>query len=406
MENPISMFLLEGLVTLPWWGYVIAALVMTHITIAAVTIYLHRHQSHRALDLHPVISHFFRLWLWLTTGMVTKEWAAIHRKHHATSDKPGDPHSPVVYGIKKVLLEGSELYRAEAKNKETIEKYGHGTPDDWVERHLYTPYSGKGIILMLLIDFALFGPIGITIWAVQMAWIPITAAGIINGIGHWWGYRNYEVADTSTNIVPWGILIGGEELHNNHHTFGSSAKLSSKWYEFDIGWLYIRIFETLGLAKVKKIPPELTYDKAKDHIDLDTVKAVIASRFLLMAQFARDVVKNVHREELKNADRTDKERLTLLKRAKRLMVREPRLLDDAARDRLDRALEQSQALKTVYGMKQKLADIWQRSATTQEQLIHALQEWCHEAEATGIQALRNFAAKVRMAKLAPAATTA
>jgi stearoyl-CoA desaturase (delta-9 desaturase) len=400
------MFLLEGLVTLPWWGYVIAALVMTHITIAAVTIYLHRHQSHRALDLHPVISHFFRLWLWLTTGMVTKEWAAIHRKHHATSDKPGDPHSPVVYGIKKVLLEGSELYRAEAKNKETIEKYGHGTPDDWVERHLYTPYSGKGIILMLLIDFALFGPIGITIWAVQMAWIPITAAGIINGIGHWWGYRNYEVADTSTNIVPWGILIGGEELHNNHHTFGSSAKLSSKWYEFDIGWLYIRIFETLGLAKVKKIPPELTYDKAKDHVDLDTVKAVIASRFLLMAQFARDVVKNVHREELKNADRTDKERLTLLKRAKRLMVREPRLLDDAARDRLDRALEQSQALKTVYGMKQKLADIWQRSATTQEQLIHALQEWCHEAEATGIQALRNFAAKVRMAKLAPAATTA
>lgn len=399
------MFLLEGLVTLPWWGYVIAALVMTHITIAAVTIYLHRHQSHRALDLHPVISHFFRLWLWLTTGMVTKEWAAIHRKHHATSDKPGDPHSPVVYGIKKVLLEGSELYRAEAKNKETIEKYGHGTPDDWIERHLYTPYSGKGIILMLLIDFALFGPIGITIWAVQMAWIPITAAGIINGIGHWWGYRNYEVADTSTNIVPWGILIGGEELHNNHHTFGSSAKLSSKWYEFDIGWLYIRIFETLGLAKVKKIPPELTYDKAKDHIDLDTVKAVIASRFLLMAQFARDVVKNVHREELKNADRTDKERLTLLKRAKRLMVREPRLLDDAARDRLDRALEQSQALKTVYGMKQKLADIWQRSATTQEQLIHALQEWCHEAEATGIQALRNFAAKVRMAKLAPAATT-
>jgi len=400
------MFLLEGLVTLPWWGYVVAALVMTHITIAAVTIYLHRHQSHRALDLHPVISHFFRLWLWLTTGMVTKEWAAIHRKHHATSDKPGDPHSPVVYGIKKVLLEGSELYRSEAKNKETIEKYGHGTPDDWIERHLYTPYSGKGILLMLLIDFALFGPIGITIWAVQMAWIPITAAGIINGIGHWWGYRNYEVADTSTNIVPWGILIGGEELHNNHHTFGSSAKLSSKWYEFDIGWLYIRIFETLGLAKVKKIPPELTYDRAKDHIDLDTVRAVIASRFLLMAQFAREVVKNVHREELKNADRTDKERLTLLKRAKRLMVREPRLLDDAARARLDQALEQSQTLKTVYGMKQKLADIWQRSATTQEQLIHALQDWCHEAEATGIQALRNFAAKVRMAKLAQTAITA
>jgi stearoyl-CoA desaturase (delta-9 desaturase) len=394
------MFLLEGLVALPWWGYVVVTLVFTHITIASVTIFLHRHQSHRALDLHPVVSHFFRFWLWLTTGMVTKEWAAIHRKHHATSDKPGDPHSPVVYGIKKVLLEGSELYRAEAKNRETLEKYGHGTPDDWIERNLYTRYSGKGVLLMLLIDAALFGPIGITIWAVQMAWIPITAAGIINGIGHWWGYRNYEVADTSTNISPWGILIGGEELHNNHHTFGSSAKLSSKWYEFDIGWMYIRILETLGLARVKKIPPELTYDKAKDHIDLDTVRAVIASRFLLMSQFARDVLKHVHREELRNVDRTDKERLTLLKRARRLMVREPRLLDDAARARLQHALEHSQALKTVYAMRQKLADVWQRSATTQEQLIHALQEWCREAEATGIQSLRDFAAKLRSARLA------
>ena len=393
------MFLLEGLIALPWWGYVVVTLVFTHITIAGVTIYLHRHQSHRALDLHPVVSHFFRLWLWLTTGMVTKEWAAIHRKHHATSDKPGDPHSPVVFGIKKVLLEGSELYRAEAKNKETIEKYGHGTPDDWIERRVYTPYSGKGILLMLLINIALFGPIGITIWAVQMVWIPVTAAGIINGIGHWWGYRNYEVADTSTNIVPWGIIIGGEELHNNHHTFGSSAKLSSKWYEFDIGWLYIRTLETLGLARVKKIPPELTYDKAKDHIDLDTVKAVIASRFLLMAQFARDVLKNVHREELKSIDRNDRSRFTLLKRARRLMVREPRLLDEASRTRLENALAQSQKLTTVYAMKQKLADVWQRSASTQDQLVQALQEWCREAEATGIQALREFATKLRSARL-------
>jgi len=394
------MFLLEGLVSLPWWGYVITALVLTHITIASVTIFLHRHQSHRALDLHPAVSHFFRFWLWLTTGMVTREWAAIHRKHHATADKPGDPHSPVVYGIKKVLLEGSELYRAEAKNRETLEKYGHGTPDDWIERNLYSRYSGKGILLMLLIDIMLFGPIGITIWAVQMIWIPVTAAGIINGIGHWWGYRNYEVADTSTNILPWGILIGGEELHNNHHTFGSSAKLSSKWYEFDIGWLYIRILEVLGLARVKKIPPELTYDKAKDHIDIDTVKAVIASRFLLMAQFAREVLKHAHREAVRNADRGNKENLTLLKRARRLLVREPRLLDDAAKARLARALEQNQTLKTVYFMRQKLADIWQRSATTQEQLIHALQDWCREAEATGIQALHDFAAKLRTARLA------
>jgi len=394
------MSLLQGLVALPWWGYILVTLVFTHITIASVTIFLHRHQSHRALDLHPIVSHFFRFWLWLTTGMVTKEWAAIHRKHHATADKPGDPHSPVVYGIKKVLLEGSELYRTEAKNKETLEKYGHGTPDDWIERNLYTRYSGKGVLLMLAVNFALFGPIGVTIWAMQMLWIPIFAAGIINGIGHWWGYRNYEVADTSTNIAPWGILIGGEELHNNHHTFGSSAKLSSKWYEFDIGWMYIRLMETVGLARVKKIPPELTYDKAKDHIDLDTVKAVIASRFLLMAQFAREVLKHVHREELKNADRSDKDRFNLLRRAKRLMVREPRLLDEAARNWLESALQQNDRLKTVYAMKQKLADIWQRSATTQEQLVQALQEWCREAEATGISALREFAAKVRKARLA------
>jgi stearoyl-CoA desaturase (delta-9 desaturase) len=393
--------MLEGLISLPWWGYVVVTLAFTHVTIAAVTIFLHRHQAHRALDLHPVVSHFFRLWLWLTTGMVTKEWAAIHRKHHATSDKPGDPHSPVVYGIKKVLLEGSELYRAEAKNRETLDKYGHGTPDDWIERKLYTGQHGKGILLMLLINVVLFGPIGITIWAIQMIWIPIFAAGIINGIGHWWGYRNYEVADTSTNIVPWGILIGGEELHNNHHTFGSSAKLSSKWWEFDIGWFYIRTLETLGLARVKKIPPELTYDQAKNSIDLETVKAVIASRYRLMAHFARDVLKHVHREELKSVG-ADRDRLTLLKRARRLLVREPVLLDEAARTRLAKALEQSQALRTVYTMRQKLADVWQRSATTQEHLIHALQEWCHEAEATGIQALRDFAAKLRTVRLVSA----
>ena len=391
--------MLEGLISLPWWGYIVATLILTHITIASVTIFLHRYQAHRALDLHPVVSHFFRFWLWLTTGMVTKEWAAIHRKHHAKCETADDPHSPQVLGIRKVLREGSELYRAEAKNQETLAKYGHGTPDDWIERNLYTRHSGKGIVVMLLTNVLLFGPIGITIWAIQMAWIPITAAGIINGIGHYWGYRNYECADASTNIVPWGILIGGEELHNNHHTFGSSAKLSSKWWEFDIGWMYIRLLETFGLARVKKIPPELTYDKAKDHIDLETVRAVIANRFLLMSQFAREVLKQVHREELRNADRADKNQLTLLKRARRLMVREPRLLDATARSNLQKALEQHQRLDTVYTMKQKLADIWQRSATTQEHLIHALQDWCREAEATGIERLRVFSTKLRSARL-------
>ncbi|BAV32803.1 aminotransferase [Sulfuricaulis limicola] len=394
--------MLEGLITLPWWGYIIAALVLTHITIVAVTLYLHRHQAHRALDLHPVVSHFFRFWLWLTTGMVTREWAAIHRKHHAKVETPEDPHSPRQYGIRKVMWQGAELYRKESENGETMEKYGHGTPDDWLERHVYTRHSGKGIALMFIIDLALFGPLGITIWAVQMAWIPIFAAGVINGVGHYWGYRNYEVTDTSTNIVPWGILIGGEELHNNHHTFGSSAKFSSKWWEFDIGWLYIKLMQTVGLARVKKIPPELTCDSAKQHIDLDTVRAVITGRFLVMSQFAREVMRNVHREELKKIGRADRESWTLLKRARRLMVREAAQLDEPRHQLLLRALELNDRLKTVYAMKQKLVGIWNRRATTQEHLIQALQEWCREAEATGIEALRNFSQKLRTYTLAPA----
>jgi len=396
--------MLEGLIVLPWWGYLIVALILTHITIAAVTIYLHRHQAHRALDIHPVISHFFRFWLWLTTGMVTKEWAAIHRKHHAKVETPDDPHSPRQFGIRKVMWQGAELYRKESKNLETMEKYGHGTPDDWLERNLYTRHSGKGIALMFAIDVALFGPIGITIWATQMIWIPIFAAGIINGVGHYWGYRNYEVSDASTNIVPWGILIGGEELHNNHHTFGSSAKFSSKWWEFDIGWLYIQTMKALGLARVKKIPPELTCDSAKQHIDVDTVKAVITARFLVMSQFAREVMQHVHREELKKADRADRESWTLLKRAQRLMVREAGLLDEASRKWLDAVLENNGTLKTVYVMKQKLQDVWQRSATTQEHLLQALQEWCREAEATGIEALHHFSQKLRTYTLVPVVT--
>ncbi|MHB1140631.1 MAG: DesA family fatty acid desaturase [Sulfuricaulis sp.] len=393
--------MLEGLITLPWWGYIIAALILTHITIVAVTLYLHRHQAHRALELHPVVSHFFRFWLWLTTGMVTKEWAAIHRKHHAKVETPDDPHSPRQFGIRKVMWQGAELYREAAKIGETMEKYGHGTPDDWLERNLYTRHSGKGIVLMFVVNLVLFGPLGITIWAVQMAWIPIFAAGVINGIGHYWGYRNYEVVDTSTNIVPWGILIGGEELHNNHHTFGSSAKFSSKWWEFDIGWLYINLMQAVGLARVKKIPPELTCDTAKQHIDLDTVRAVITGRFVVMSQFAREVMKNVHREELKKIDRADRESWTLIKRARRLMVREAAQLDETRHQLLQQALELNDRLKTVYTMKQKLVDVWNRRATTQEHLIQALQEWCREAEATGIEALRNFSQKLRTYTLVP-----
>jgi stearoyl-CoA desaturase (delta-9 desaturase) len=396
------MSFLEGLISLPWWGYLITALVFTHITIAAVTIYLHRHQAHRALDLHPIVSHFFRFWLWLTTGMVTKQWAAIHRKHHAKVETPEDPHSPVHYGIKKLVWDGTSLYRKESKNAETMEKYGHGTPDDWIERNLYTRHSGRGILIMLGLNLVLFGPIGLTIWAVQMIWIPFFAAGIINGVGHYWGYRNYEATDASTNIVPWGIIIGGEELHNNHHTFASSAKLSSKWFEFDIGWMYIRIFEILGLAKVKKIPPELTLDTAKQHIDLETVKAVINARFVVLSHFVRDVMLHVHREELKKTKPECRKSWALLKSVRRLMVREPATLDETSRTSLHEVLERHHQLKTVHMMKGKLSQVWERSATTQENLIHALQEWCREAEATGIEALRAFARKLRSYRLTAA----
>jgi len=395
--------MLEGLINLPWWGYIVVTLALTHVTIVAVTVFLHRHQAHRALNLHPAVSHFFRLWLWLTTGMVTKQWVAIHRKHHAKCETEDDPHSPQILGISKVLWQGTELYKKESKNQETLEKYGHNTPDDWLERNLYTRHSVKGIIVMLLINTVLFGPIGITMWAVQMIWIPFFAAGIINGVGHYWGYRKYECPDAATNIVPWGILIGGEELHNNHHTFASSAKLSSKSWEFDIGWMYIRILETLGLAMVKKIAPRPPFDPNKQTCDLETVKAVITNRFQIMARFAHEVMRPVHREELRKVAPTDKESWAMLKRAKRLMVREIGLIDEANKKWLQKALEHSRALQTVYAMKEKLQDIWKRSASSQEQLLHALEEWCKQAEATGIQALREFSLKLRTYSLGPPA---
>ena len=384
----------DGLFTLPWWGYVVVALVLTHVTIASVTIFLHRHQAHRALDLHPIVSHFFRFWLWLTTGMVTKEWTAVHRKHHARVEGPEDPHSPRQYGIQRVLWRGAGLYRQEARKTETLEKYGHGTPDDWLERNVYMRNS-LGIALMAVIDIVLFGAVGVLIWAVQMAWIPFWAAGVINGIGHYWGYRNYEVADTSTNIVPWGILIGGEELHNNHHTYASSAKFSSKWWEFDLGWLYIRLMSAFRLARVKKVAPKAVLDPAKQHIDLETVKAVIASRFQVMARFAHEVVHRVHQEELQKVDRTDKESWALLKRARRLLTREVTLIDDDGRRWLHTALERHGSLQTVYAMKERLQDIWRRSATSQAELRQALEDWCRQAEETRIKALHEFARKLR-----------
>ena len=388
--------MITSLLDLPWWGYVLVTLGLTHITIAAVTIYLHRHSAHRALDLHPAVSHFFRLWLWLTTGMVTKEWTAIHRKHHARVETAEDPHSPVVLGIKKVLLQGAELYKHEAKNAETIEKYGTGTPDDWIERNLYTRFSWQGVGLMMIINLILFGPIGLTIWAVQMLWIPINAAGIINGIGHYWGYRNYRCQDASTNIVPWGILVGGEELHNNHHAYGTSAKFSAKWYEFDIGWMYIRAMEIVGLAKVRKVAPRLKLESGKGTPDFETLQAVITHRYAVLTNYAR-TLKATYREELINLRERCKGKLDgeSLKRLKVWIQQDSDTLPMAARAQIDVALANSQPLHTVFSMRQELASIWERSTDTREQLLHRLQDWCRRAEASGIPKLARFSQDLR-----------
>jgi stearoyl-CoA desaturase (delta-9 desaturase) len=392
--DAVLEFLANGFTKASGWEVLVYTLVMTHITIAAVTIYLHRCQAHRGLDLHPVVSHFFRFWLWMTTGMVTKEWAAIHRKHHAKCETEEDPHSPQTRGIKKVLLEGAELYRSESKNRETMEKYGHGTPDDWIEHNLYSKFSWQGVALMLIIDVTLFGVIGLTVWAVQMLWIPITAAGIINGIGHYWGYRNYDCADAATNVFPIGILIGGEELHNNHHTFGTSAKLSSKWYEFDIGWMYIRILETLKLAKVKKVAPAPKFDLKKPHVDLETLQSVIANRYDVMAKYAKSVKRAWH-DELEHLKAKPTLELRVLKSSRKLLQREPAKLEAPQQQQLSELFAHSKALQTMHEMRVELGAIWERSHFTREQLLQQLQDWCARAEASGIRALQDFSLRLR-----------
>ncbi len=392
--HAVLSFLSTGLLDFSAWQIVIYTLVVTHITIAAVTIYLHRHQAHRALDLHPIPSHFFRFWLWLTTGQVTKEWASIHRKHHAKCDTEEDPHSPQTRGIRKVLFEGAELYRAESKVKETMEKYGHGTPDDWIERHVYTGRSMLGVASLLVINVALFGVLGLTVWAIQMMWIPITAAGIINGLGHWWGYRNYDCNDAATNIFPWGILIGGEELHNNHHTYATSAKLSSKWYEFDLGWGYIRMLEMVGLAKVKKVAPKPKLAKDKVQADFDTLQSVIANRYDVMAKYAKSVRHAFH-EEFEHLKHKAQLESRFLKSSRKLMQREPAKLESSQQQQLVELFQHSKALETMHNMRVELGAIWERSHSTRDQLLHQLQDWCNRAEASKIKALQDFSIRLR-----------
>lgn len=378
-----------GVLDLPWWGYIAYTLILTHITIAGVTIYLHRHSAHRALDLHPIPAHFFRFWLWLTTGMLTKHWTAIHRKHHAKCETVDDPHSPQIFGIRKVLLQGAELYRKEGRNQETLDRYGYGTPDDWLERNIYC-HDRWGIAIMLITNVILLGPIGITVFAVQMLWIPFLAAGVINGIGHYWGYRNFQPADASTNIIPWGILVGGEELHNNHHAYATSAKLSNRWYEFDIGWLYIRILETLGLAHVKKIAPKLVLDNSKTSCDLATLQAVLTHRYEVIAKYATSLRQTCAGEvqALKGAG-IDMGKL------KRWLRIDKAALPAAELEQRETAIRQSKKLATVFTMRDELAQVWQRSTASKEQLVKQLEDWCHRAEASGIEALQKFSRQLR-----------
>ncbi len=382
-----------------WWQIVLFTLAVTHVTIISVTLFLHRSQAHRGLDLHPAVMHFFRFWLWLTTGMITKEWVAIHRKHHARCEREGDPHSPVVFGLGMVFFRGAELYREEAKNEETLKRFGHGTPDDWLERNLYSKHNLLGILIMLGIDLALFGLVGLAVWAVQMAWIPFWAAGVVNGVGHAIGYRNFASPDTSTNVFPIGIIIGGEELHNNHHAYGTSAKFSSKWYEFDLGWVYISILRFFKLATVKKVAPKLRLEPvskaATADINLDTLQGVITHRYEILARYA-DVIRQAASEEiarLKNKD--DHSQLSLLKRCKDWIGRGDEVLDEEQRAQLQKVLNEDGKLSTVVQMQVELARLWESSSATSEQLLADLRAWVQRAQQSGIDSLEQFALRLR-----------
>lgn len=373
------------------WQLLAITLVLTHITIVGVTVFLHRTQAHRAVQLSAAPSHFFRFWLWLTTGMVTREWVAIHRKHHAKCETPEDPHSPQTRGIHTVLWRGALLYRQEAQNQETLDRFGKNTPDDWLERNVYAKHPLLGILAMLVIDLVLFGWIGALMWLVQMVWIPFWAAGVINGLAHFWGYRNWDTADASTNISPIGILIGGEELHNNHHAFAISARFSTRWYEFDIGWFYISLLEKLGLAKVMKVAPRIKVDLSKQVVDLDTVKAVLGNRIQVLSNFARQVTKPVIKTELCNSAEACREK----SRQARKLLNSTQQLDTSARATLQKLFDESQALETVYHYQQRLQELWERSSITQEARMEAVQEWITNAEKTGITALEQFAQRLR-----------
>ena len=389
-----------GLANLDVWGYIGVTLLMMHTTLVGVTLYYHRDQAHRAVDLHPALRHFFRFWLWLTTGASTKQWVAVHRKHHAYTERAGDPHSPVLYGLRKVVLEGVELYRVEAAKQETLEKYGKGTPDDWLERKIYGPFSNSGVTLLVIMNLLLFGIPGIIMIAVQLSTMPFLAAGIINGVAHAKGYRNFETNDASTNLYPFAVLIAGEELHNNHHAFPSSAKFSMRPYEFDIGWMYLKIFSALGLAKIRRVAtaPELAPAAAEPAHELETLRSIIMHRMHVLRHFTHNVTLPLLRRELEHLGGNAN---AAVRRARRMLTWQPNMLDEPSRERLTQLIEAHPSLKTVMQFRAELKSLWEGAHTSNERLLADFREWCTRAEASGIHALTEFVAYLRSFQAVP-----
>lgn len=381
-------WMMEGLLVCSVWQLLLVGLATTHLTIVAVTVYLHRCQTHRSLQLHPLAAHVFRFWLWLTTGMVTREWVAVHRSHHAYCESARDPHSPQVVGIHQVLWRGAELYRAAAGDAALVARFGGGGPDDWLERRLYGRYTWQGVGLLLAIELALFGPWGLTLWACQMMWIPFLAAGVVNGLGHHAGYRNYDCKEAATNIVPFGLLIGGEELHNNHHTFPTSAKFSVRWFELDIGWGYILVLQGLRLATLRRPPDPLARRVGQFTPTTATLKQVLGNRAILMRELTLMTLAVFHTERaaierlLSKSERSQ---------AKRLLRRTPCRLTAAEQRQLERVMSYSAPLLEMHLARAALEAIWERSPATQDQLLASLRTWCVEAQCSGSRSLQRFA---------------
>ena len=393
------MQILNGLLEWSLWQEVLFVIASTHLTIVSVTLYLHRCQAHRALDLHPLVSHVFRLWLWLTTAMVTRQWVAVHRKHHAKTETAEDPHSPQVLGIWQVMTQGAELYARAARDPEISREYGHGAPNDFIERQLYSRYSNLGIILLLVAFVALFGAMGLTYWAIQMIWIPIFAAGFINGVGHYWGYRNFETEDAATNLMNVAFVVGGEELHNNHHAYPGSAKFSIRPWEFDLGWGYIWLLKSVGLASVRKVAPRpLPSDAASTALDIEAVSAMVSSRLHVMADYAQKVTLPILQKEMRLADGVYK---SALNRIKKTLILEPAQVSHAKLHELNEVLADSEQLRVVYECQQQLKQLWRQRYENNEGLLCALAAWCQMAEQTGIEILQDFAQSLRGYRLQP-----